>query len=94
MSWETRPPLWPRATLSWANATGGSSSAAASPKPWVAIARSALVIVWHLLADLSACSSDLGADYYANRIDKGKKACNHIRQLEALGFTVTLTQAA
>ncbi|MFJ2033156.1 IS110 family transposase [Streptosporangium sp. NPDC087985] len=63
-------------------------------KALVAIARSILVIVWHLLADPTARFSDLGADYYANRIDKGKKARNHIRQLEALGFTVTLTQAA
>src|SRR6266487_3732684 len=60
----------------------------------VAVARSILVIVWHLLADPAARYADLGADYYADRIDKGKKARNHIRQLEALGFTVTLAPAA
>ena len=32
--------------------------------------------------------------YYARRIDKDKKARNHIRQLQALGFAVTLTPAA
>ncbi|HEY5987913.1 MAG TPA: hypothetical protein VIV12_16295 [Streptosporangiaceae bacterium] len=37
---------------------------------------------------------DLGAGYHASRIDKGKKARNHVRQLEALGFTVTLAPAA
>jgi transposase len=63
-------------------------------KALVAVARSILVIVWHLLADPTARYHDLGADYYSSRIDKGKKARNHIRQLEALGFTVTLTSAA
>jgi len=63
-------------------------------KALVAIARSILVIVWHLLADPAARYHDLGAGYYTDRIDKGKKARNHIRQLEALGFNVTLTPAA
>jgi transposase len=63
-------------------------------KALVAIARSILVIVWHLLADPAARYHDLGAGYWAARIDKGKKARNHIHQLEALGFTVTLTPAA
>src|SRR6266542_2152828 len=63
-------------------------------KALVAIARSILVIVWHLLADPAARYHDLGAGYYTDRIDKGKKARNHIRQLEALGFTVTLAPAA
>jgi len=52
------------------------------------------VIVWHLLADPTARYRDLGAGYYASRIDKDKKARNHIRQLEALGFTVTLAPVA
>jgi transposase len=63
-------------------------------KALVAVARSILVIVWHLLADPAARYADLGAGYYADRIDKAKKARNHIRQLEALGFTVTLAPAA
>jgi transposase len=63
-------------------------------KALVAIARSILMIVWHLLADPTARYHDLGADYWASRIDKDKKARNHIRQLEALGFTVTLAPAA
>ena len=36
----------------------------------VAIARSILVIVWHLLADRSTRYHDLGAGYYASHIDK------------------------
>jgi transposase len=63
-------------------------------KALVAVARSILVIVWHLLADPAARYHDLGAGYWADRIDKGKKARNHIRQLEALGFTVSLAPAA
>jgi len=63
-------------------------------KALVAIARSILVIVRHLLADPTTRYHDLGPDYHAIRIDTARKARNHIRQLEALGFTVTLTPAA
>ena len=63
-------------------------------KALVAIARSILVIVWHLLADRATRYHDLGAGFYASRIDKHRKMHNHVRQLEALGYTVTLTQAA
>ena len=63
-------------------------------KALVAVARSILVIVWHLLADPATRYRDLGADYYASRIDKDRKTRSHIRQLEALGYTVTLNQAA
>ena len=63
-------------------------------KALVAVARSILVIIWHLLADPAARYHDLGAGYYASRIDTDRKARNHIRQLEALGYTVTLAQAA
>jgi hypothetical protein len=52
------------------------------------------VIIWNLLNDPTTRFHDLGADYHATRIDKGKKACNYIRQLEALGYTVTLQPAA
>ena len=52
------------------------------------------MIVWHLLADPTARFHDLGADYYASRIDKGRKTRNLIRQLEALGHRVTLQPAA
>ena len=52
------------------------------------------MIVWHLLADPATRYHDLGSGYHASRTDKDKKARNHIRQLEALGFTVTLAQAA
>jgi transposase len=63
-------------------------------KAQVAVARSILVIIWHLLADRAARYADLGPGYYEATIDKNRKTRNHIRQLEALGYKVTLTQAA
>jgi transposase len=60
----------------------------------VAVARSILTIVWHLLSDPTARYHDLGPGHYQARTDKSRKARNHIRQLEALGYTVTITQAA
>jgi hypothetical protein len=39
----------------------------------VAVARSILVIAWHLLADPAARFRELGAGYYAGRIDKNRK---------------------
>ena len=61
-------------------------------KALVAIARSILVIVWHLLADATARYHDLGADFYANRIDKNRRQRHLVHQLEALGYTVTLQE--
>jgi transposase len=63
-------------------------------KALVAIARSILIIVWHLLADPTARFHDLGADYYTSRIDHSRKTRNLVRQLEALGHKVTLQPAA
>jgi transposase len=39
-------------------------------KALVAVARSILVIIWHLLADPTIRYRNLGADYYTTRIDK------------------------
>jgi transposase len=63
-------------------------------KALVAVARSILVIIWHLLGDPASRYRDLGADYFARRIDTGRKTRDHIRQLEALGFKVTIEPAA
>jgi transposase len=63
-------------------------------KALVAIARTILVIIWHLLASRTARFHELGSGYYASRINKDKKTRGHIRQLEALGYTVALTPAA
>jgi transposase len=63
-------------------------------KALVAVARSILIIVWHLLADPTTRFHELGADYHTTRINKGRKIRNLVRQLEALGQTVTLQPAA
>ena len=63
-------------------------------KALVAVARTLLVVIWHLLADPAARFHDLGDDYYLNTIDTDRRARSHIRQLQALGFTVTITPAA
>ena len=52
------------------------------------------MIVWYLLADPSARYHDLGADYHTRRIDTQRKTRTLVRQLEALGHTVTLHPAA
>jgi transposase len=63
-------------------------------KAQVAVARSILVIIWHLLADPAARYTDLGPGHYETTINNNRKARSHIRQLQALGYTVTLTHAA
>lgn len=60
----------------------------------VAVGRSILVIVWHLLQDPEARFRDLGADHFSRRTNPDTIKRNHVRQLEALGYTVTLTTAA
>jgi transposase len=60
----------------------------------VAIGRSILVIIWHLLPDPDARFHDLGSGFYANRIDPERRKRNHIHQLETLGYKVTLEPAA
>jgi transposase len=60
----------------------------------VAVARSILIIIWHLLADRDARYTDLGPDHYARRTSTEKKIRNHIRQLQALGLDVTITPQA
>jgi transposase len=60
----------------------------------VAVGRSILVIAWHLLSDPEAHFHDLGAGFYDTRIGPERAKRNHIRQLEALGYKVTLDPAA
>ncbi len=60
----------------------------------VAVGRSILVIIWHLLSNPDTFYHDLGPDYFSRTINPETKKRNNIRQLEALGYTVTLTPAA
>jgi transposase len=63
-------------------------------KAIVAVGRSILIIIWHLLADPDAHFQDLGADFHDRHVNTNTKRRNHIRQLEALGYRVTLEPAA
>ena len=63
-------------------------------KAIVAVGRSILVIVWHLLADPNARFCDLGAGFSDTRINADRAKRNHVRQLQALGYKVTLEPAA
>jgi len=60
----------------------------------VAVGRSILVITWALLSDTDAQFLDLGSDYYDSRTNPERKVRQHVRELQALGYTVTLNPAA
>lgn len=62
-------------------------------KALVAIARSILVAIWHLINNPGTHYTDLGPDHHTRLIDRTRKTNNLIRQLEALGHHVTLTPA-
>ncbi|MFC6704705.1 IS110 family transposase [Flexivirga alba] len=63
-------------------------------KAIVAVGRSLLVIIWHLLADPDSHFKDLGADHYDSHVSTAAKRRNHVRGLEALGYHVTIEPAA
>jgi transposase len=59
-------------------------------KALVAVARSILVIAWHLINDPDAVYQDLGADWHQRHLDPARKTRDLVRQLERLGHQVTL----
>ena len=63
-------------------------------KAIVAVGRSILIIVWHLLADEQTTFTDLGSDHYDTRGGTQRAVRNHIRGLQTLGYQVTLQPAA
>lgn len=60
----------------------------------VAVGRSVLVVVWHLLSDPEAHFQDLGSDFYQRSRGIERQKASHIRQLQALGYRVTLEPVA
>ncbi|MEU6019125.1 IS110 family transposase [Streptomyces sp. NPDC047515] len=62
-------------------------------KALVAVARSILVSIWHLMNDPTARYRDLGADFHTRNLDPHRKSRKLVRQLKALGHDVTLTPA-
>jgi transposase len=63
-------------------------------KALVAVARSILVIIWHLLANPAARFRDLGPEYHTNKTVIEKRLRNHIAQLTAMGYRVSIEPAA
>jgi transposase len=63
-------------------------------KAIVAVGRSILVIIWHVLSDPDTRYHDLGSGFYDQRINPERQKRTHIRRLEALGYKVTLEPAA
>lgn len=62
-------------------------------KAAVAVSHSILVICWHLLTE-RADYQDLGGDYFIRRNNPDRRRDHHIRQLQDLGYRVTLDKAA
>jgi transposase len=60
----------------------------------VAVGRSILVIIWHLLSDPEVRFHDLGPEFYHNRTGPERTKRHHIHKLEALGYKVTLEPTA
>jgi transposase len=63
-------------------------------KALVAVARSILVIIWHLLSNPAARFRDLGSDYHTTRMAVERRLRNHITQLTAMGYRVSIEPAA
>jgi transposase len=62
-------------------------------KAAVAVAHSILVISWHLLTN-NCDYDDLGGDYFTRHDDPDRRRDHHIRQLQDLGYRVTLQKVA
>ena len=60
-------------------------------KASIAVGHSILVIAWHLLSTPGTTFEDLGPDYFSRRRDPAAEQRRLVRQLEALGVTVTIT---
>jgi transposase len=63
-------------------------------KAIVAVGRSILVIAWHLLSDPDVRFTDLGTDFFDTRRSTAARKRQHVRELESLGYRVTLEPVA
>lgn len=62
-------------------------------KAAVAVGHSILVIAWHLLTNQSDYN-DLGGDYFTRGVDVDRRKAALVKQLQGLGYAVTLRPAA
>ncbi|MEU2916372.1 hypothetical protein ACFYM3_43410 [Streptomyces massasporeus] len=60
-------------------------------KALIAVARSILVIAWHLINDLDASYNELGADWHRCHLGPARKARDLVRRLQPLGHQVPHT---
>ena len=60
----------------------------------VAVGRSILVIIWHLLSDPNTGFVDLGPGFFDAHVNSSRKVRNHVRELQGMGYRVTLEPAA
>jgi transposase len=72
----------------------GRRSRGAGDSRGVAVGRSILVIIWHLLSNPEARFADLGPDWHDRKADRDRKIQARVRQLRSLGLDVTITPAA
>jgi transposase len=81
--------LYHRHVMKW----GGYHSPTAKKKAIIVVAHAMIVIVWHVLAG-GTPYHELGADFFAQRLDPEKETRRLIARLQALGHQVTLQPAA
>lgn len=67
---------------------------APAKKAIVAVARNILQIAWILICDPDTRYTDLGPDWHERHVNRTRKTRQAVRDLQHLGYTVTLTQAA
>jgi transposase len=72
---------------------GGYRNKAAKKKAIIAVAHTLILIIWHVLTE-GVPYTDLGADFYARRIDPQQETRRLIARLEALGHKITIEHAA
>jgi len=63
-------------------------------KALVAVAAAWWVIVWHLSSDRQAQFVDLGPDFHDRHVSTQRVIRSHVRQLEVLGYRVSIQPAA
>ena len=81
--------LYHRHVMKW----GGYRSPAAKKKAIIVVAHAILVIIWHVLAS-GRPYHELGADFFARRLDPERETRRLVGKLEALGHQVSLQPAA
>jgi transposase len=63
-------------------------------KAVIAVARNILEIAWALINDPDARFADLGENWHERHVNRARKTRQHVRELEHLGYSVTLAPAA